>query len=162
MQTSLPDLPFTTYGDAEFDPTAPHSVSQSKPRTYPRTDLQTLMPWTSFPNEIDQRIRSATTLSRLTHTTFTVKCWDEPNPVTNEETIRAHAMLASHVAVQKVLEKLGVIGRFTVPGSGNSAIVGDPDFSWIENLHTRPHPKLVVCVSFTIACTHYLTFVHLG
>ena len=161
MQTSLPNLPFTTYGDASFDPTAPHSAAKCKPRMYPMTDLQTLTPWPSFPNEIDQCIRSATARSHLPYTTFAVRGLKYPNRVTNEETIRGHAMSALHMAVEHVLEMFGVRGWFTSP-SGNPAIVGDPDFSRIEDILTRPQLKLVVCVLFTTACTHYLAFVHLG
>ena len=54
MQTILPDLPFTNYGDAVLDGSGIHSAAESSSRTYPRTDLRTLTPWTSFPNDIHQ------------------------------------------------------------------------------------------------------------
>jgi hypothetical protein len=60
-------------------------------------------------------------------------------------------MAALHMLVQKVLVKFGVIGRFTLPGSRNYAVVGDPDFSWIRNLLAQLHLKLVICVLFTTA-----------
>jgi hypothetical protein len=63
--------------------------------------------------------------------------------VSSEEEIRGHAMSALHAPVQDVMAKLGVQGRFTVPGGGNSAVVGDPDFSWVMSF-AQPHPKVVV------------------
>ena len=36
-------------------------------------------------------------------------------------------------------------GRFAMPGGGNSAIVGDPDFSPV--MSSRAHPKVIVHVS---------------
>ena len=74
-----------------------------------RTDLKTLTPWTSFPNDIHQAI------------------------VENEERVRIHPAVALHEPVEAVLEILGVRGRFALSGGGNAAIVGDPDFSWVTS-----------------------------
>jgi hypothetical protein len=146
MQTSLPDLPFTNYGKAELRPT--HSTSKSTPRTYPRTDLHTLTPWTSFPNDIHQAIQSATARAHLPSTPFAIEVSTSTRSVENEESIRTHATVALHEAVEKVLERLGVNGWFAMPGGGNVAMVGDPDFSWIMS-HTQPHPKVIVRLSVT-------------
>ena len=149
MQTSLPDLPFTNYGDTVLDASGIRSASKSSPRTYPRTDLQTLTPWTSFPSDIHQAVLSATTHAHLLPTPFDINSWTQDMVVENEESIRSHARFALHNAVEVVLRRLGVEGRFTMPGGGNTAIVGDPDFSWVMALGEQPHPKVIVRVSVT-------------
>jgi hypothetical protein len=148
MQTSLPDLPFTNYGKAELCPSGTHSTAKSTRRTYPRTDLNALKPWTSFPNDIHQAIQSATAHATLNSTPFPIDVWTKTSIVTNEEDLRAHARFALHAPVQEVLEMLGVNGRFDSPGGGNVAIVGDPDFSWIMS-STQPHPKAIVRIPVT-------------
>ena len=140
MQTSLPDLPFTTYADAELKPGALHSSAYSTPRSYPRTDLQTLSPWTSFPNDIHEAIQSAIARTHLPVAPFSITYWPKRTFVNSEEKIRAHAMVALHVPVEEVMEIFGVEGSFD---SSNSAIVGDPDFSWVTS-PAQPHPKLIV------------------
>ena len=66
MQTSLPDLPFTNYGNAELRPFGTHSTAKAFEREFPTTtDLVTLIPWASFPDDIDQAIRSATANAHL-------------------------------------------------------------------------------------------------
>jgi hypothetical protein len=143
MLAILPELPFTTYGDADLDPNGPRSDATSTPRRYPITDLETLTPWTSFCIDIQEAIQSATTRSRLPGTSFDISCFQGQTIVSSEEEIRGHAMSALHAPVQCVLAKLGVQGRFTTPGGGNSAVVGDPDFSWVMSF-VQPHPKVVV------------------
>jgi hypothetical protein len=152
MQTSLPDLPFTNYGKAELRPSGTHSIPKSTPRTYPKTDLKTLTPWTSFPNDIHQAIQSATTRTNLPPTPFVIKVSTTTRSVENEERIRTHATVALHEAVEKVLEMLGVNGWFALPGGGNVAIVGDPDFSWIMS-PPQPHPRVIVRVPVTTCVT---------
>jgi hypothetical protein len=147
MQTSLPELPFTNYGKAELRPSGTHSTAKSTPRTYHRTDLQTLTPWTSFPDDIHQAIQSATARADLSSTPFPIDAWTKTSFVENEG-LRAHARFALHEPVQMVLEKLGVKGWFTLPGGGNVAIVGAPDFSWIMS-PTQLHPKVIVRVPVT-------------
>ncbi|KAK2465075.1 hypothetical protein APHAL10511_002883 [Amanita phalloides] len=143
MQTSLPDLPFTNYANAELD--SPHSSGKSTLRAFPRTDLKTLVPWTSFPNDIHQAIQSATArLPHLHSTPFTLRIVTDARLVENEEMLRAHAIFALHDAVEQVLARLGVNGRFALPGGGKIAIVGDPDFSWITRSTGWQHPKLIV------------------
>ena len=66
----------------------------------------------------------------------------------NEEKIRTHATVVLHEAVEKVLGRLEVNGWFALPGGGNIAIVGDPDFSWITSSN-QPHPKVIVRLSVT-------------
>lgn len=53
-------------------------------------------------------------------------------------------MVALLVPATDVLGKLGVKGRFVTPGGGTSAIVGDPDFSWITTSGSPRHPKVIV------------------
>jgi hypothetical protein len=152
MQTSLPDLPFTNYGKAELRPSCVHihSYSESTPRTYPRTDLETLTPWTSFPNDIHRAIQSATTRAGLPSTPLHLGGYTETTLVTNEEAIRAHAMFALHVVVQKLMQRFGIDGYFGMPSGGHTAIVGDPDFLWVSDI--APHPKLIVstCISICV------------
>ena len=148
MQTNLPDLPFTNYGKAELAPFGTHSSAQANPRKFPRTDLEALRHWTSFPNEIDQAIRSATTHANLSSAPFTIDAPKRTRIVKNEEAIRAHASYTLHSPVEEVLNMLGVTGSFELSGGGNIAIVGSPDFSWIMD-DTRPHPKIIVCAPFT-------------
>ena len=57
-------------------------------------------------------------------------------------------MGALHDPVEEVLNMLEVEGGFDFPGSGNTAIVGDPDFSWVTSV-TQPRPKAIVRVSVT-------------
>jgi hypothetical protein len=135
------------YGDAVLDASGIHSAAKSGPRTCPRTDLQTLTPWTSFPDDIHQAILSATTAADLPPTPFDISGWTKTTVVENEESIRAHARVALNVPVEEVLKRLGVKGRFVMPGGGNSAIVGDPDFSWVMAPGTQPHPKVIVRAS---------------
>ncbi|KAF8345189.1 hypothetical protein F5887DRAFT_1061817 [Amanita rubescens] len=142
MQTSFPDLPFTNHGDLNLKPT--HSTPSSTPRTYPRTDLQTLRAWESFPDDIHHAIRSATDSAHLSSTPFHIGAFTDPESVANEESIRAYAKFALHKPVREVLQKLGVNGDFESPGGGNPVIVGSPDFSWIVSPECPPHPKLIV------------------
>jgi len=146
LETSLPDLPFTNYGKAEFRPSGTHSTAKSTPPL--RTDLNTLTPWTSFPTDIHQAIQSATARVALNSTPFHVAAWTKSKFVKNEEDLRAYARFALHEPVQEVLERLGVNGQFHSPGGGNLSIVGAPDFSWIRH-PTQLHPKVVVRVPTT-------------
>ena len=145
MQTSLPDLPFTNHGNAKLRPSGTHSTAKL---AHPRTDLKTLTPWTSFPNDIHQVIQSATAHAHLSSTPFHIDAWTDTEFVENEESLRSFANFALHKPVQKVLEKLGVNGWFASPGGGNVAILGDPDFSWIMST-AQPHPKVIVRVPVT-------------
>ena len=148
MQTSLPDLPFPDYGDAVPAASGIHSASKSSPRRHPRTDLQTLTPWTSFSNDIHQAILATTHAHLLPTTPFHVNGRTWNTVVENELRIHVHATVALLEPAEDVLRRLGVNGRFVMPGGGNSAIVGDPDFSWITSSGTqRPHPKVIVRVS---------------
>jgi len=70
MHTTLPDLPFTGYGDATTSTF--HSSASASPRKYPRTDLKTLIPWTSFIDDVHQAVQSATALAELSSTPFTI------------------------------------------------------------------------------------------
>jgi hypothetical protein len=73
METSLPDLPFVIYGKAELDRFGSHSSVKSSPRTYPRTDLETFIPWNSFLGDVDQAIQSAARLANLPLTPFPIR-----------------------------------------------------------------------------------------
>jgi hypothetical protein len=144
MKTRFPDLPFTNYGKAELRPI--HSTGKLTPRTYPKTDLKTLTPWTSFPNDIHQAVQSAT--AHLPTTPFDIEVSTDTRFVENEEKIRTHATVVLHEVVEKVLGRVEVNGWFALPGGGNIAIVGDPDFSWITSSN-QPHPKVIVRLSVT-------------
>jgi hypothetical protein len=143
MQTSLPELPFI-HGNVTVEDT--HSSASSTKRAYPRTDLQTLRAWESFPGDIHDAIQSATARAHLSSTSFHIEVLTRPESVNDEESIRARAKYALHMPVQDVLRKLGVDGKFTSPTGGHVAIVGSPDFSWIVASDFQSHPKLIVCV----------------
>lgn len=146
MQTTLPDLPFAC-AEAELHPEGFKSSSKATPRRYPRTDLKNLVPWTSFPNDIHKAIQSATTHANLPFSTpFTINVLQKPRLVANEEMIRSHAVVSLDEAVEEVVRKLRVTGWFIPPGSGNIAIIGDPDYSWIMSraADAQSHPKLIV------------------
>jgi hypothetical protein len=145
MKTNLPDLPFTNYAKAELNPFGTHSSAKSGARNlYPKTDLKTFTHWASFPEDIHRAVQSATTRANLPSTPFIVEAPTKTTIVENEEKLRAHAVFALHNLVEEVLDKLGVKGMFTMPGGGNAAIVGDPDFSWVAN--RQSHPKVIVRV----------------
>lgn len=72
----------------------------------------------------------------------------EQTLLSNEEGLRAHVFLELNPAVKGVVNKLGVQGRFDLPGAGNVTVVGNPDFSWIQG-DGKMHPKLVVCPSIS-------------
>ena len=154
MITSFPDLPFTDYGDALLDPDF-HSTAKSTPQAYPKTDLDILRPWSSFPIDIHEAIKSSTKSANLSPAPFPIPLTPKKRVVENEEGLRCHAMVELHEPVLEVLNMLGVHGQFVLPGSGNVAIVGNPDISWIKGSNQR-HPKLIVCGSVTIL---YVCFV---
>ena len=58
MQTSLPDLPFTSHGNTKLYGT--RSAAKATPRAFPRTDLSTLALWPSFPTDVHRAIENAT------------------------------------------------------------------------------------------------------
>lgn len=145
METSLPELPFSDYGEAEIDPSGVHSSVKASPRTHPRTDLETLTPWVSFLNDVHQVI-STTARAKLTPDPFKIWVLGLKTYVQNEEDIRTHAKFAFHKPVETVVQMLGVQGKFVTSGGGNTAIIGSPDFLWIMNTSTQPHPKVVVRV----------------
>ncbi|EDR08523.1 uncharacterized protein LACBIDRAFT_297282 [Laccaria bicolor S238N-H82] len=140
MQTSLPDLPFRDYADAALDESGIYSTAQCGRRRHPRTDLKALTPWTSFPNDIHNAILA------IPHarTPFHIDGPTSDAFVDSELTIHHHALDTLLRPAANVLMRLGVNGRFAQPGGGNSAIVGDPDFSWITSSASQPHPKLTV------------------
>jgi len=131
--------------DIYIESTEPLGSACSTPRAYPRTDLRSLRPWTSFEDDIANVIQAAMTSKNIpSGTLFDVgNTFLQPSPVSNEETLRAHANLELHLAVKDVMAVLGYRGKFAVSGSGNIALVGDPDFAWIEGLG-KMHPKLMV------------------
>lgn len=145
MQTSLPDLPFTNHGDLNLRPIHSAPTTQG---SYPRTDLQTLRLWKSFPDDIHCAIRSATANAHLSSTPFHIRALTGPEIVENEERLRGYASMMLHKPVEEVLAKLGVNGGFALAGAGPVAIVGSPDFSWIVG-YAYPLPKLIVCVPVT-------------
>jgi hypothetical protein len=126
----------------------PRSAALAGPRAFPRTDLKTLRPWTSFMNDIEDVIHTKMATCDIPHgTQITVgSLRTEPPVVQSEEALRSHADVELHAAVRGVARKLGVQGFFTFPNGGNITIVGEPDFSWISGGPSL-HPKLVVRIS---------------
>jgi len=54
--------------------------------------------------------------------------------VATEEELRAHITYDLNSAVKSVLAAFKIKGRFVLsPASGNVAIVGEPDFSWVSS-----------------------------
>jgi hypothetical protein len=105
--------------------------------------LGQITPWTSFPNDIHQAILSATTHAHLLPIPFDINGWTWDTIVENEPRIHFHGTVALHEPAEGVLRRLGVNGRFAMSGGGNSAIVGNPDFSWVS-----PHPESYrMCIS---------------
>ncbi|KAF9513285.1 hypothetical protein BS47DRAFT_973904 [Hydnum rufescens UP504] len=141
MQTTLPDLPFTNYEPAVLGQF--HSAVRAIPRKYPRTDLQVFRPWTTFPTDIHDAIRSAPTFATLSSAPFSIGLPGESQIVESEPEVHAHAKVELHRRVERVVNKLGVEGRFQTAGSGNTTVIGSPDFSWVMD-RDHPHPKLVV------------------
>jgi hypothetical protein len=148
MQTSLPELPFTNYGRAQLDPCGFHSLGETTPHSHLRTDLETLVPWTSFPNDIHLAIQCATTRSQLPLSPFSISGGIWSIIVETEENIRAHATYTLHISVEEVVKKFGMKGRFALTG-GSAPVVGDPDFLWVVG-RTQ---KVIVCGSVTRMCT---------
>ncbi|KIM35406.1 hypothetical protein M413DRAFT_20768 [Hebeloma cylindrosporum] len=142
MQTSLPNLPFTNHERAELRPY--HSSSETNLISRPRTDLEALTPWTSFPDDIHRVIQTATARAGLPPTPFDVETFTGTIRVGEEEGIRAHAMVSLHVIVANIMGMFGTEGYFVLPDSGNLAVVGAPDASWMSNIELERHPKLVV------------------
>lgn len=68
-------------------------------------------------------------------------------------------MVELHEPVAEVLKMLGVEGEFALPGSGNLAIVGEPDLSWVKG-SKQPHSKIIVCGSVTILVWVYVVKPH--
>jgi len=145
MQTSFPDLPFPFAG--AFIPSTFKSVVTCTPRAYPRTDLTTMCSWPSFLDDIDSAIQKAMVHNNIsTGTKLTVgPVVRRPQMIRCEEGLRGHAQSELHGAVLDVLARLGIEGEFYIPGGGGVAIVGEPDFSWIQDQgNMQPHPKLAV------------------
>jgi hypothetical protein len=65
--------------------------------------------------------------------------------IVENEGVCYQAQLQLHDLVEEVLGLLGIDGRFSLSGSGNNQIVGEPDFSWLRN--PTKHPKVVVRVT---------------
>jgi hypothetical protein len=86
-------------------------------------------------NEVDEAIYTVMKLNHLSigHQFGVGNAFAQKSPVSNEEALRGHAALELHTAVADVAKILGVQGSFVFPTTGNSAIVGGPDFSWVQN-----------------------------
>ncbi|PPQ97034.1 hypothetical protein CVT26_001292 [Gymnopilus dilepis] len=147
MRTILPDLPFTKFADAVPLASGAHSKIDPTTRAHPKTDLQHLTPWVSFSEEIHQAIESAMARVRLNPGHFDLIYEPAyPSPVGCEEEIRCHATFALHRPVERVLQALGVEGRFCSPHGVDYALIGEPDFLWISGKPQSADlcPKLVV------------------
>ena len=74
---------------------------------------------------------------------FPIPLMPKERAVANEEALRSHETVELHEPVADVLKALGVQGEFALPGSGNIAIVRNPDFSWVKG-SKQPRPKIIV------------------
>ena len=145
MRTTLPTLSYNPTGflwNEDF-----HSSAYTKGRAFPRTDLQHLVPWTTFETEIDGAITTRMTAMGIpSNTEYDIGSLPKKRSrVGNEEAVRQEARMQLHDLVVEVLDILGIEGDFSMPDSGNNQIVGEPDFTWLR-APTR-HPKVVVRVS---------------
>lgn len=147
-ETSLPDLPFPIHGKIVYHSyVSMYDSADSTPRTYyhPKTNLETLTPWTSFPNDIHQAIQFATTRAQLPSAPFNISAWRRKDKIVEcEEALRHYAICALHDPVEEVLDKLGVKGRFALLSGCKVSIVGSPDFSWRTKNGPQLHTKLMV------------------
>ncbi len=121
MQTRLPRLPYENYGKAFPDSIC--SSARTNSQSHPRTDLEELVHWDSFPADIHKAILSAMTSLNLMYEPFNIYGLTNDTIVESEEKIRAHAKFALHSPVQRVVNKLGLQGAFRTPSSGNAVIV---------------------------------------
>jgi hypothetical protein len=64
----------------------------------------------------------------------------------SREALRLHVNWKLNKAVADVLKVLGIRGEFVLSGTGNIALVGNPDFTWVQGLDIT-HPKLIVRIS---------------
>ena len=124
-------------------PTGPGALSR---RPLPRTDFRSMKLWTSFAKDIDDVIQVSMAKKGLRPgTRLTVgNIFSVPTLVSNEDKLRSHVSLELNAAVEGVLAALGIEGEFSLPGSSNAALVGDPDFLWVEKGGMQP--KLLVHV----------------
>jgi len=154
METCLPQLKFSNYAKALLAPT--NSTWKSSSRSHPRTDLDNLVPWDTFPTDINTAIESAMKHHGSSSDSFSISGLSEDSIIENEEALRAHVKYALHIPVEKVAKELGLQGSFRFSGSGNIAIVGGPDFCWVVDVLKKPHPTLVVSLSFKLDMCSYL------
>lgn len=145
MQTTLPDLPFPSIGIRISK--GPKSAAKTTAGQRPRTDLRFLKPWTSFSNDIDNAIGVSMENKGLhPGTKLTVgNVIAVQTVVSNEEKLRGHVMLDLNAAAEGVLAVLGTEGEFALPRSGYTALIGDPDFLWVENGSIQP--RFLVSIS---------------
>ena len=105
----------------------------------------------SFANDIEEIILTSMAACNIPcGTQLTIRnVIRQRTKVQSEERLRSHANLELHAAVKEVVEELGIDGFFTLPGSGNITLVGEPDFLWVSGDPTGSslHPKLVVFIS---------------
>jgi len=147
MQTSLPDLPFNAQAMIIADT---HSSSYSSMPAFPRTDLKVFEPWQTFSADIDAAITAAMMTQGIAKgTDITIgEYFRRRKVVACEDDVHEVANTGLHDAVVDVLDMLGAQGRFYRPGSGQTGIIGDPDFAW---LHAgTSYPKLVVRKTYQI------------
>ena len=145
MKTTLPDLFYSPTGIIWDEAT--HSSAYSNPRRYPRTDLESLLPWNEFETEIHQVITShMADMNIPPGAEYDLGAMPkEPQVVSEEEDVRSEAKVQLHDLVKEVLRILGIEGRFQRSCAGNNQIIGAPDFSWLRNLSL--HPKFVVRIT---------------
>jgi hypothetical protein len=138
MQTTLPDLHFSYPSYISGDYIRP------EPQRQPRPNLQSLLPWSTFENDIHQAILAAMATKRIpigrelevdglgpTHRRrmIEIRC---------EEQVRGYAVHRIHDTAADVFDHLEVVGRFRRTTTGYNATIGEPDFVWFSKEIERP------------------------
>lgn len=145
MRTTLPTLSYNPTGFEWSEDI--HRSAYTRGRALPRTDLEHFNPWGTFTTEINDAITARMLAMNIPFgAEYDVGSLPtKQRVVDNEEAVRHEAIVQLHNLVEDVLSILGIQGRLALSVSGNSQIIGEPDFSWLR-ANTK-HPKVVVRVS---------------
>ncbi|KAJ3162928.1 hypothetical protein HDU88_006568 [Geranomyces variabilis] len=115
------------------------SITTTTPK-YPRTDLDTLATWHTFPTEIDS-VRHILRNSMVPSST-TLGPFDFGADVNDETDVHSIIRQVMFVSLKKCLSSLDVVQpKFTV-AAGNKDVVGQPDSLYKSGSSTKP--KIVV------------------
>jgi hypothetical protein len=144
MKTTLPDLHFSYPSYISGDYIRP------EPPRHPRTNLQSLLPWSAFEHDIHHAVLAAMAVKRIPFGSELELDALPPNSrrmieLRCEEEVRGYADFRIHDTAADVLNYLGVVGHFRRTISGYNATIGEPDFFWFSEEIERP--TLLVRVS---------------